>query len=181
MIHVMTESGTDVRWLDDDQQRAWRAFLEMHAKLTAQLNREMQAASGLSMPDFTVLVSLSEHPGGRMRALELARDLRWEKSRLSHQLSRMQQRGLIERSHCDEDRRGAFVELTAQGRAAVEGAAPPHVEAVRRYLFDALQPAQVAMLETISRTAIASLDSECDGKGDSACQDTAELDPSPCA
>ncbi len=81
----------------------------------------MQDQSGLSIADFSVLVQLSEHADGRMRVLELARGLRWEKSRLSHQLTRMQQRGLIERSNCNEDRRGAFVVLTDQGRAHGRG------------------------------------------------------------
>src|SRR4051794_16258611 len=99
------------RWLDDREQTAWRAFLDMHARLQVQLGRELQAEAGLSLPDFAVLVQLSEHEC-TMRVLELARALGWEKSRLSHQLSRMQQRGLIQRAGCASDRRGAFVELT---------------------------------------------------------------------
>lgn len=164
----MTETGTatDVRWLDDDEQRAWRAFLDMQARLNAQLNREMQAATGLSIADFSVLVSLSEHAGGRMRVLELARDLRWEKSRLSHQLSRMHQRGLIDRSNCDEDRRGAVVVLSVAGRDAVEAAAPLHVASVRRYLFDHLSADQVETLHAIGRGTIDRLDSACVGKAD---------------
>src|SRR5579875_2269814 len=110
----------------------------MNSRLAARLNREMQDESGLSIADFSVLVQLSEHVDGRMRVLELARALRWEKSRLSHQLTRMQQRGLIDRSYCSEDRRGAFVVLTDRGRAVVDAAAPQHVESVRRYLFDEL-------------------------------------------
>ena len=129
------------RWLDAREQQAWRAYLDMHALLMARLNREMQVESGISISDFSVLVPLSEHPDGRTRILELARALGWEKSRLSHQLTRMQQRGLIERSNCSEDRRGAFVVLTPTGRATVEEAAPRHVESVRRYLFDELSAA----------------------------------------
>src|SRR5947208_9183310 len=117
---------TTPRWLDQREQAAWRAYLDMNAKLTARLNREMQDQSGVSIADFSVLVQLSEHVDARMRILELARALGWEKSRLSHQLTRMQQRGLIERSNCSEDRRGAFVVLTDRGRATVEAAAPRH-------------------------------------------------------
>src|SRR6201995_5150517 len=131
-------SKTAPRWLDSREQAAWRAFLDMHARLIARLNREISDQSGISIADFSVLVQLSEHLDARMRVLELARALRWEKSRLSHQLTRMQQRGLIERSNCSEDRRGAFVVLTDQGRRTVEAAAPKHVESVRRYLFDEL-------------------------------------------
>ena len=147
---VMTEPQTSVRWLEDHEQRAWRAFVQMQTQLNAQLNRELQETSGLSHADFAVLVPLSEHPDGRVRILELARGLRWEKSRLSHQLTRMQQRGLISRVQCGEDRRGAFVALTDDGREAVEAAAPIHVAGVRRYLFDDLTADQVATLEAIA-------------------------------
>jgi DNA-binding MarR family transcriptional regulator len=152
---------TTPRWLAEDEQRVWRAYLDMHARLGAQLSREMQDESGLSITDFSVLVQLSEHQDGRLRVLELARALGWEKSRLSHQLTRMQQRHLIERSSCSEDRRGAWIVLTGDGRAAVEAAAPRHVEAVRRYLFDELDAAQVQALGAIAQTVIARLDSEC--------------------
>jgi len=149
------------RWLDAREQSAWRAYLDMNALLTARLNREMQETSGLSIADFSVLVPLSEHPEGRMRVLELARALGWEKSRLSHQLTRMAQRGLIERSNCNEDRRGAFVVLTDAGRRTVEAAAPRHVESVRRYLFDELTAEQVDALGEIARTVVERLVASC--------------------
>jgi DNA-binding MarR family transcriptional regulator len=152
---------TAPHWLAVDEQRVWRAYLDMHARLGAQLNREMQDESGLSSADFSVLVELSEHPDDRMRVLELARELRWEKSRLSHQLTRMQQRGLVDRSSCSEDRRGAWIVLTSEGRAAVEAAAPRHVESVRKYLFDELDAQQVEALGVIAQTVIARLDREC--------------------
>src|SRR3954468_16059232 len=151
-VDAMSEAttvSTAPRWLDAGEQAAWRAYLNMNALLTARLNREMQEESGISISDFSVLVCLSEHPDARMRVLELARALGWEKSRLSHQLTRMQQRGLIERSNCSEDRRGAFVVLTDQGRATVEAAAPRHVESVRRYVFDSLTADQVESLGSI--------------------------------
>src|SRR5579875_930881 len=124
----------------------------MNSRLAARLNRELQDEFGLSIADFSVLVQLSEHVDARMRVLELARALRWEKSRLSHQ------RGLVERSNCSEDRRGAFIVLTERGRAAVEDAAPRHVEGVRQYLFDGLTDEQVGTLETIAQTVISRLD-----------------------
>ncbi|SHG11858.1 transcriptional regulator, MarR family [Jatrophihabitans endophyticus] len=156
----------DVRWLSDAEQRAWRAFLEMQARLNAQLNRELQETSGLSSADFAVLVTLSEHPDGRVRVLELARGLQWEKSRLSHQLTRMQQRGLVDRSYCSEDRRGAFIVLTDAGRRAVEAAAPTHVAGVRRYLFDGLDERQVAALDAISRGTLDRIAAACAGHPD---------------
>src|SRR5947209_9928751 len=167
MMSVMSELTVDSpRWLEQREQVAWRAYLDMTARLTARLNREMQEQCGISIADFSVLVQLSEHVDARMRVLELARAIGWEKSRLSHQLTRMQQRGLIDRSNCNEDRRGAFVVMTDQGRATVEAAAPRHVEAVRRYVFDELSPAQVEALGVIARTVVERLDAACAGHGD---------------
>lgn len=163
----MPESTIETpRWLDQREQAAWRAYLDMNAKLTARLNREMQEQSGVSIADFSVLVQLSEHVDARMRILELARALGWEKSRLSHQLTRMQQRGLIERSNCSEDRRGAFVVLTDQGRVTVEAAAPRHVESVRRYVFDSLTAEQVESLGSISSIVVQLVDAACAGRDD---------------
>ena len=159
------------RWLDAREQAAWRAFLDMHSQLTGQLNREMQDATGLSSADFAVLVQVSEHPDQRMRVLELARGLRWEKSRLSHQLTRMQRRGLLARSDCSADRRGAFVVLCDAGRTAVERAAPAHVESVRRYLFDGLAPELVDSWAAVSRHVtdrLAASGAECSPDCDSA-------------
>lgn len=162
---------TAPRWLTPREQQAWRGYLDMNARLQARLNRELQEQSGLSIADFSVLVQLSEHIDARMRVLELARALRWEKSRLSHQLTRMQQRGLVERSNCSEDRRGAFIVLTDRGRAAVEDAAPRHVESVRHYLFDNLTPEQVDVLDTIARTVIDRLDANSDADLADGCPD----------
>ena len=165
-----TDATQAVRWLSTEEQAVWRSFLTMKTQLDAQLGREMQDGSGLSMADFAVLVSLSEQSGSRMRILELARGLQWEKSRLSHQLTRMQQRGLIERSSCDDDRRGSYVVLTVDGRAAVEAAAPQHLESVRRYLFDLLTPEQVQALGEIARTVQARVAQQCAGR-DTSCAD----------
>jgi DNA-binding MarR family transcriptional regulator len=140
------------RWLDEREQRVWRSLLEMHAALNARLARELQQETPLSMPDFAVLVQLTESADGRARVLELADALRWEKSRLSHHLARMQHRGLITREECLQDKRGAVVVVTPDGRAAIEAAAPLHVEGVRRYLFDLLTSEQIDALAEISAT-----------------------------
>jgi DNA-binding MarR family transcriptional regulator len=161
----MTEVGKGPRWLDAREQSAWRAYLDMHARLTARLERELQDDAAVSLADFAVLAQLSEHPDARLRVLELARRLGWEKSRVSHQLTRMTQRGLVERSNCSEDRRGAWMVLTDRGRATIEAAAPRHVESVRRYLFDALTPDQVGALESLSTAVVAAIDAACAGKG----------------
>ena len=166
------QAATATRWLTEREQHAWRAYLDMNSRLTARLNRELQDEFGLSIADFSVLVQLSEHVDARMRVLELARALRWEKSRLSHQLSRMQQRGLVERSNCSEDRRGAFMLLTERGRSAIEQAAPRHVAAVRQYLFDALTDEQVHTLEAIAAAVVARLDAAGAVDGDACDSDT---------
>jgi DNA-binding MarR family transcriptional regulator len=166
MRGVSEQAQTAARWLTDREQRAWRAYIDMNSRLAARLNRELQDEFGLSIADFSVLVQISEHVDARMRVLELARALRWEKSRLSHQLSRMQQRGLVVRSDCSEDRRGAFIMLTDRGREAVERAAPRHVEAVRQYLFDALTGEQVDTLDAIAGVVVARLDAADTADGD---------------
>jgi DNA-binding MarR family transcriptional regulator len=146
------------RWLDDDEQRAWRTFLRMHGQLTARLNRQLQADSGLSLADYEVLVALTDAPDGRLRPYELQRDLQWEQSRLSHHLARMRRRDLIGREECAEDGRGTFIILSPAGRAAIEAAAPGHVGTVRRVFFDGLDRDQVAALERLSATVIERLE-----------------------
>jgi DNA-binding MarR family transcriptional regulator len=146
------------RWLDDDEQRTWRAYLRMQARLTAELNRQLQAESGLSLADYDVLVQLTDAPEGRLRPFELQRALDWEQSRLSHHLSRMQRRALIAREDCDDDGRGAYVVLTGTGRRAITAAAPGHVDTVRRLFFDALGPEQVATLDDIATGVLRRLD-----------------------
>jgi len=121
----------------------------------AQMGRELQAYSELSHSDFAVLVCLTDVPESRVRVLELARALQWEKSRLSHHLGRMQRRGLVAREECPSDARGAFIVLTDAGRAAIEAAAPQHVETVRRLVFDTLTPEQVDTLADISEAVLA--------------------------
>src|SRR4051794_13204592 len=138
------------RWLSEPEQRAWRGLLQMTTRLEAQLNRELQETSGLSLADYDVLVPLSEAPQGRLRVFELASDLGWERSRLSHHLTRMQRRGLVTREDCDADRRGAFVVLTGAGRSAIDQAAPAHVDTVRRLVFDGLSDEHVTALQALT-------------------------------
>ncbi|TVT07851.1 MarR family transcriptional regulator [Amycolatopsis bartoniae] len=126
----------------------------MQARLTAHLGKRMQADSDLSHADFAVLVQLTDTPEERVRVVELARALQWEKSRVSHHVARMQKRGLVAREECPSDARGAFIVLTAEGRAAIEKAAPRHVDEVRRLVFDALTPEQVRALTEISELVL---------------------------
>ncbi|MEI2778448.1 MAG: MarR family winged helix-turn-helix transcriptional regulator [Tetrasphaera sp.] len=133
-------------WLTDSEQALWRRWIRVNLLLSAGLHRELQRDSELSLPDFEVLVHLSESPDGRVRVCDLAAGLQWERSRLSHHVSRMERRGLVARAGCPEDGRGAFVAITASGRSSIEQAAPGHVREVRRLLFDQLSAAEVGML-----------------------------------
>jgi len=149
---------TNPGWLNDAEQRAWRAYMRMQAELTAQLGRQLQSESGLSLADYEVLVPLSEAADQRLRPVELQRCLQWEQSRLSHHLGRMQRRGLVGRVECPADGRGAFVVLTDTGRSAIEAAAPGHVASVRRLFFDHLSPEQVTTLEKLATRVLDRLD-----------------------
>ncbi|GDY31572.1 MarR family winged helix-turn-helix transcriptional regulator [Gandjariella thermophila] len=151
---------TGARWLDDREQCAWRAYLAMNARLTARLHRRMQDDSGLSLADFEVLVCLTDQPDARVRIVELARFLQWEKSRLSHHLTRMQRRGLVDREGCPEDARGSFVVLTAAGRRAIERAAPRHVAAVRELFLDRITGEQLDTLREIAERVLPGLEVE---------------------
>ncbi|RYE74252.1 MAG: MarR family transcriptional regulator [Myxococcales bacterium] len=131
----------------------WRTWLRVNTLMTSALARELQQSSSLSLPDFEVLVTLTDATDDRLRVSELGRALQWEKSRLSHHLRRMGTRGLVERTECAEDARGAFIAVTAKGRAEIEKAAPDHVRAVRRLVFDDFDPAQQAQVsEFLDRT-----------------------------
>ena len=141
------------RWLGADEQQAWRSFLEASQLVFDELDRQLQRDAGLSHADYEILARLSEAPGSRMRMSELAERALFSRSRLSHAVVRLEERGLVLRETCPTDRRGTFAVLTARGHDVVEGAAPGHVAAVRRMVFDRLGPSQVAQLESIS-TAI---------------------------
>jgi DNA-binding MarR family transcriptional regulator len=137
------------RWLDDRQAHVWRSYLSLNQELFGALEYELQRDAGLSGADYTVLVPLSEAPNGVMRARELCTEIGWDRSRLSHQLSRMDKRGLVTREECVEDGRGLMVRLTDAGRAAIEGAAPDHADATRRYFFDLLSDEELGTLAAV--------------------------------
>ncbi len=158
MSQLFRYDGAVTRWLDEREQVAWRGLLRMQARLQGELHRRLQTGSGLSLTDFDVLVALTDRPDERCRVLELATLLEWEKSRLSHHLARMQKRGHVARAECDDDGRGNYVVLTEQGRAAIEAAAPGHVETVRELVFDALSDDDVAALTRITAAVQARLD-----------------------
>jgi DNA-binding MarR family transcriptional regulator len=133
-------------WLSDAEQSVWRRWIYTQAQLHSQLARRLAAESGLSMSDYEVLVMLSEAPGGRLRMATLAEGLRWDRSRLSHHIRRMETRGVVARTDCPEDGRGSFVGITRAGRTTIEAAAPGHVRAVRELFIEPLGEDGLALL-----------------------------------
>ena len=134
------------RWLTEDEQHSWRAWLVASLLLQDRLTRELQAQHGLTMADYEILVRLSEVPDRRMRMSDLAGVTLSSRSRLSHQIDRMEKAGLVERASCTDDRRGAFAVLTPLGWQTLVDTAPDHVESVRAHLVDQLTPQEFAAL-----------------------------------
>ena len=140
----------ETRWLDADEQGAWRAFLEASQLLFERLDRRLQRHAGLSHADYEILVRLSEAEGRRLRMSELAACTLFSRSRLSHAVARLERDGMVRRQGCPSDGRGTFAVLTPKGLDRLADAAPAHVEEVRRHVFDRLTPAQVGELRRIS-------------------------------
>jgi len=144
---VLVENNSEPRWLSDDEQQAWRAALNLHKLLLRQLDRDLHA-DGLSGHDYEILVALSEAPDRRMRMTELADATSQSRSRLSHQITRMEARDLVRREECEGDKRGTWAVLSDFGMATIERVAPRHVESVRRHYLDHLSPAQQDEIRT---------------------------------
>ncbi len=145
------------RWLDDEQQRMWRAFLAAQRLLFDRLERQLQRDSGMPMAYYEILSRLSEAPGHTLRMSQLAESALSSRSRLSHAVARLEAAGWVRRRACAEDRRGSFAELTQEGLATLRAAAPAHVEAVRAGLFDPLTRDQQRALREISGALVAHL------------------------
>ena len=151
---------TEPNWLDSREDRAWRAFRHAHDQLSLRLHRHLLQDSGLTQADYVILAALSEHPAGRMPAQELCASLQWEKSRLSHQVRRMQEHGLIDRGPNPADARSAMICLLPAGRRAIQDAAPDHVSNVRRHFIDLLSPAELDMLAALNERVLRHLADE---------------------
>jgi DNA-binding MarR family transcriptional regulator len=148
------------RWLDQQQQQNWRAWLAASILLQERLGRELQAQHGLTMAEYEILVRLSESDERRMRMSELADRTLSSRSRLSHQIDRMEKAGLVTREHCTEDRRGAWAVLTDHGWDVLVTAAPDHVESVRAHLVDVLSPTEFTALGRACTKVVDALQSE---------------------
>ncbi|HEY9366885.1 MarR family winged helix-turn-helix transcriptional regulator [Streptomyces sp.] len=131
------ETETATRWLTDAEQCAWRTYLDVNRMLTYQMEKDLQPF-GLTNNDYEILVNLSEAPEMRLRMSDLATATLQSKSRLSHQITRMENAGLVRRENCESDRRGLYAVLTDQGMETMRKVAPHHVESVRKHFIDLL-------------------------------------------
>jgi DNA-binding MarR family transcriptional regulator len=145
---VMADSRA--RWLSAEEQSAWRTFLAATQTLFSAVETQLQRESGIPHGYYEILVRLSEAADRSLRMSQLAEASTSSKSRLSHAVARLEERGWVERLDCPTDRRGQVARLTDPGYAALEAAAPAHVEQVRRSLFDRITPEQVSQLAAIS-------------------------------
>jgi DNA-binding MarR family transcriptional regulator len=148
-VKTATARASDTQWLDEPQQRAWRAFLGGQTVLFHQLDRDLRTRHDLSMPEYEIFVRLSEAPDRRLRMAELADAVAHSRSRVTHTISRLESAGLVERVACPEDGRGVVAGLTAKGFRALEQAAGTHVDGVRDYLIDNASPEELAALERV--------------------------------
>ena len=137
------------RWLSDDEQHLWRTILEVFRNVTTTIDDRLQDTAALSSPDFSVLVVLSEAHNRTLRLRDLCGELGWDRSRTSHQVTRMEKRGLVAKQVSPGDARGILVTITDDGLSRLAAAAPDHVETVRRLIFDHLTDERTAALQGI--------------------------------
>ena len=142
----MSTDTTEVPWLSDDQQVSWRAYLEGSSRLVEALNRDLERDSALSLNEYEVLVRLSENPSWTMRMSHLADSLAHSRSRVTHTVRRLEERGLVDRVSCVADGRGVNAVLTDAGYAVLVDAAPNHVRSVHQHLVDVLTAEQLTVL-----------------------------------
>jgi DNA-binding MarR family transcriptional regulator len=147
---VGVDRSCEPRWLNDEEQRAWRAYIDAVRLFTGEIDRELQRDSGLNHAYYQILVTLSEAPDRTMRMSELAGLTLTSRSRLSHAVARLEEAGWVTRRSCPSDKRGSFAVLTDAGYSVLETAARGHVEAVRRNFFDVLSPSQIRQFGEIS-------------------------------
>ncbi|MGW4325827.1 MarR family winged helix-turn-helix transcriptional regulator [Nocardia sp. NPDC004573] len=143
--------------MSDDEQATWQAYVRLRQRLDGAISAGL-AEDGLSLADYELMVALSAAPNGCLRAKELAAEVCWEKSRLSKHLARMDARGLVERRPAEEDARGIIVQLTPEGRVALERAAPNHVDLVRRVFVEPMTADEAQVLRALADKVIAEVE-----------------------
>ncbi|MDV8000566.1 MarR family winged helix-turn-helix transcriptional regulator [Rhodococcus sp. IEGM 1408] len=153
---------SETRWLSDDEQRMWRRYRDVNQLLDLAIERQLQRDASMSQSDYSVLVSLSEADGRGLRARDLGSVLGWDRSRVSHQVRRMEGRGLVAKAQCAEDGRGTIVTLTEEGAEAISRVAPKHVEKVRELFIDVVTEDEISTLTDIYER-VASRIGEVDG------------------
>lgn len=151
---------TEPHWLNAEEADVWAKYRRLRRTLHKAQERQLLRDSGLSAADYALLAPLSEAPEGLLRARDLGAEVDWERSRLSHQISRMEKRGLVTREACADDARGSMVRLTPAGRKAIEEAAPRHAETVRRLFFDPLDAEEVRILGQFLGRILAEVEAE---------------------
>src|SRR3954447_13603388 len=152
------------RWLDQTERDAWRGMVEVMSRLMARLDDELERDHGISLPEYEVLVQLSEAPDDTMRMTDLAERALVSRSGLTRRIDGLERRGLVVRMACPSDRRGANAVLTPEGRKLLEAAAPTHVEGVRRLFIDQLTKSQVAALAEAFATVKVPGEGRCPGE-----------------
>ncbi|MEV8375237.1 MarR family winged helix-turn-helix transcriptional regulator [Kribbella sp. NPDC056861] len=150
---------TETRWLDAREAHLWQSYRDAYQELTTALEGRLIRNSGLSGADYALLHPVSSSENGVLRTRDLGRSIGWERSRLSHQVSRMEKRGLVVREECESDARGSMVRLTDAGRAAIEAAAPDHVDAVRTHFLEKLTREEQEQLTKMLDRVLADLPS----------------------
>ena len=140
--------------LSESELEVWRTFYSMRRHLDRALDLQLQRDSGVSASEWEILIALNDAPGRRLRIKDIARSIGWEKSRVSHLVTRMEKRELLGRAECEADARSSWIGLTANGRRAVLGAMSGHVAAIRRYFFDVLDDDEAASLSSVSHRVI---------------------------
>jgi DNA-binding MarR family transcriptional regulator len=176
-LHLGYATGveqTQTRWLSPAEQHTWRTFMGTYRRLSAEIEGHLQHVAGIPHAYYEILVRLSEAPRRELRMTQLADASISSKSRLSHAVARLEERGWIERTACPTDRRGQVARLTDDGFAALEAAAPAHVEQVRQLIFDHLTPAQVEQLAEICTAIGAGIESASSSEAAIACRAACE-------
>ena len=136
----------DKRLLTESQMRAWRAFLGASTLVSARLNHELDEAAAISMYEYEILVRLFESEAGRVRMSQLADQVSYSRSRLTHTVGRLERAGYVLRSSCPNDRRGVYAHLTQAGYEFLAQTAPIHLDGVRRHLINRFTPSELATL-----------------------------------